>query len=466
MSDAYLNFVNSGIGHRLAAMLGLPQPVNLLRHQLGQPVVSGHVLLAAGPDPELLGTLAQACASIGADTLAHRSAPGWTALANRCGSITGPWACGSEPGPAVQGVLIDASGLTQVRQGLQLHAVMHEVARSIRTCGRVLVLSRPESSAQDPEQAAVRRALLGWVKSLAKELKRGITVQLLQVSAQAEDRIEGALRFFMSPRSAYVSGQSIRLDPDAAATPVQWTTPLAGRHIMVTGAARGIGQAIAETLARDGARVVCVDVPEAQAPLQDLAQRIGGQALALNITDPEAAQQVVTAALQAGGWEGVVHNAGITRDKTTARMPDHLWQAVVDVNLQAQLQINQALLNAGALKDRARLVCVSSISGIAGNVGQTNYAFSKAGVIGMMQGLATELPAGMAINAVAPGFIETQMTAQIPLAIREAGRRMNALGQGGLPIDVAEAIAWLISPAAQGINGQNLRVCGLSLLGA
>ncbi len=466
MSDAYLKFVNSGLGHRLSAMLGLPQPVPLQRHQPGQAVVQGDVLLAAGPEPQLLETLAQACASMAASTLAHRSVPGWTAIANRCGMLSGPWHVGADVGPPVQAVLIDATGLTRVPQGLELHEVMHEVARSIQTCGRVVVLARPEALASDAEQAAVCRALLGWVKSLAKELKRGITVQLLQVSPDAQDRLEGALRFFLSPRSAYVSGQSIRIDPDATAQAVPWSQPLQGRTLMVTGAARGIGQAIAQTLARDGARVVCVDVPQAEAALQDLAQQIQGKALALSITDPQAADLLVQAALQDGGWDGVVHNAGITRDKTTARMAAHLWQSVVDVNLQAQLLINQALLGSQSLKAHARLVCVSSISGIAGNVGQTNYAFSKAGVIGMVQGLALQLPPGMAINAVAPGFIETQMTADIPLAIREAGRRMNALGQGGLPIDVAEAIAWLISPAAQGVNGQTLRVCGLSLLGA
>ncbi len=130
-------------------------------------------------------------------------------------------------------------------------------------------------------------------------------------------------------------------------------------------------------------------------------------------------------------------------------------------------RITQALWEAGALRERARVVCVSSISGIAGNMGQTNYAFSKAGVIGLVQGMAPRMAQqGMAINAVAPGFIETQMTAAIPWAVREAGRRMNSMGQGGQPVDVAEAIAWLLSPAARGVNGQVLRVCGQSWIGA
>ena len=139
----------------------------------------------------------------------------------------------------------------------------------------------------------------------------------------------------------------------------------------------------------------------------------------------------------------------------------------MNVNLSAQERINDALVEAGALTSGARIVCVSSISGIAGNVGQTNYALSKAGVVGMVQSLAPVLALkGITLNAVAPGFIETQMTATVPFAIREAGRRLNAMGQGGLPQDVAETIAWLASPASNGLNGNVIRVCGQALIGA
>jgi 3-oxoacyl-[acyl-carrier protein] reductase len=113
------------------------------------------------------------------------------------------------------------------------------------------------------------------------------------------------------------------------------------------------------------------------------------------------------------------------------------------------------------------VVCVSSISGIAGNAGQTNYATSKAGVIGLVQAYASALAErGVTINAVAPGFIETQMTAAMPIATREAGRRMNSLAQGGLPVDVAETIAWFASPGSGGVTGNVVRVCGQSLIGA
>jgi len=470
MADAYLQFANSTLGARLADLLGLPRPVPLARFVPGEPVIDGEVLVAAGGQPQLLPVLLQAFASMQARTVAHASVPGWTALANQAGLMSGPWSVNAQPGGPLKAVVFDATGLRTAEDGQALHSGFHAAMRSIQACGRVVVIGRPPEDCSDPRQAVVQRALEGFVRALAKELKRGSTAQAVLVAPGAEARLEGTLRFLLSPRSAYVSGQVLRLAPaDAAdaAPPCDWAQPLAGRQIMVTGAARGIGAAIAQTLARDGARVVCVDVPQAQDALQEVAAGLQGRALALDITQPEAAARLITAARLDGGWDGVVHNAGITRDKTLARMAPHLWQTLVQVNLVAPELLTQALLDAGALRPGARLVGVSSISGIAGNAGQTNYAFSKAGVIGLVQALAPRLAdQGMAINAVAPGFIETQMTASIPLAIREAGRRMNSMGQGGQPVDVAEAIAWLLSPASQGVNGQVLRVCGQSLIGA
>ena len=467
MSDAYLQFANSSLGARLAALLGLPRPVPLERFAPGQPVIDGEVLVAAGGEPQLLPVLLQALMAMQARTVAHASVPGWTALANQAGAMSGPWGAAAQSDGPLKAVVFDATGLRTADQGEALHACFQAASRSLQACGRVVVLGRPPEDCTDPHQAAVQRALEGFVRALAKELKRGITAQTVLVSVGAEQRLEGTLRFLLSPRSAYVSGQVIRVGPVAGPTACDWTQPLAGRQVLVTGAARGIGAAIARTLARDGARVIGVDVPQAPEALQAVAEQVQGKALALDITEPSAWATLVEAAQADGGWDGVVHNAGITRDKTIARMPVHLWRSLVQVNLIAPEAITQALLDAGALRAKARVVCVSSISGIAGNLGQTNYAFSKAGVIGLVQGLAPRMAGqGMAINAVAPGFIETQMTAAIPLAIREAGRRMNSMGQGGQPVDVAEAIAWLLSPASQGVNGQVLRVCGQSLIGA
>ncbi len=467
MSDGYLQFANSPLGARLAKWLGLPQPVPLDRFEPGQAVVQGEVLVAGGGEPQLLPALLQALVALRARTLAHSSVPAWTAMANRLGVMSGPWDVNGQAGGHVKAVVFDASGLQNSEQGIALHACFHAVLRSIQPCGRVLVLGRPPEECTDPRHAVTQRALEGFVRALGKELKRGITAQTVWVSKGAESHLQGALHFLLSARSAYVSGQVLRLQAHTEPSPFQWALPLAGKKIMVTGAARGIGAAIASTLARDGAHVIGVDVPQAQEALQEVIHGLQGRAMPLDITAPSALEALTQAAQADGGWNGVVHNAGITRDKTLARMAPHLWESLVQVNLAAPERITQALLDAGALKPQARLVCVSSISGIAGNVGQTNYAYSKAGVIGLVQALAPRLAKqGMAINAVAPGFIETQMTASIPLAIREAGRRMNAMGQGGQPVDVAEVIAWLLSPASQGVNGQVLRVCGQSWLGA
>jgi 3-oxoacyl-[acyl-carrier protein] reductase len=245
--------------------------------------------------------------------------------------------------------------------------------------------------------------------------------------------------------------------------------PLAGKVAVVTGAARGIGASIAEVLGRDGAHVVAVDVPAAGQALAAVANRVGGTALQLDITAPDAAQRLVAHLTERhGGADVVVHNAGITRDKLLVNMDAARWNSVLAVNLQAQLDLTQALLDAeGALKPGARVVAVSSQSGIAGNRGQTNYSASKAGVIGMVRAWAPAFAErGATINAVAPGFIVTEMTAKMPFGTREVGARLNSLQQGGLPVDVAEAIAWLAQPASAGVNGQVLRVCGQNLLGA
>ncbi len=469
MTDSYLGFANSTLGSRIATMLGLPQPLPLERYQPGQPVINGGVLIGGGGTPQLLDALVASFKAMGAQTVAHKSLPQWLGLANEAGMMTGRWGVADQAGEKVKALVFDATGLNDSTQSDTIYNFFHDAARSVLPCGRVVVLGRPPEACATPRQATIQRALEGLTRSLAKELKRAITVQLVYVAEGAEDQLESTLRFLLSPRSAYVSAQVVRVGvPSATAhAAIDWTQPLAGKKILVTGASRGIGEAIAEVMARDGAQVICLDVPQAQEGLDAVAKRLGAKALALDIGSQEAPQALVDAALADGGWDVVVHNAGITRDKTIANMKEHLWQAVVNVNLSTQERINDALVAGGALKASARIVCVSSISGIAGNLGQTNYALSKAGVIGMVQNMAPVLAQkGITINAVAPGFIETQMTAAVPFAIREAGRRMNSMGQGGQPVDVAEAIAWFASPASGGLTGNVVRVCGQSLIGA
>lgn len=468
MSDAYLGFANSPIGSRVAAALGLPQPQPLERFAPGQPCISGSVLVGGTSQSALLPILASLFKGMGAQTLAHRSLPQWMVQANAAGLMTGRWGVEDRPGEKVKALVFDATGMTDSTQSDALYQFFHDAARFVLPCGRVVVLGRPPEACTSARQATMQRSLEGLTRALAKELKRAVAVQLVYVTDGAEDQLESTLRFFLSPRCAYVSGQVVRVGKGTHASgTLDWNLPLAGKKVLVTGASRGIGTAIAEVMARDGAQVICLDVPQAQEGLQRVADRLGAKALALDIGAPEAPQALVDAALADGGWDVVVHNAGITRDKTMANMKPQLWQSVVNVNLSTQERINDALVEAGAIKAGGRIVCVSSISGIAGNMGQTNYALSKAGVIGMVQSTAPHLAVrGITINAVAPGFIETQMTAAIPFAIREAGRRMNSMGQGGQPVDVAETIGWLASPASGGLTGNVVRVCGQSLLGA
>ena len=469
MSDSYLNFANSALGAKLADLLGLPKPMVLDRYQAGQPVVKGAVLLGGGGEPQMLAALAAAFKSMQVQTVAHAQLPQWTPVANQAGLMTGRWGVDGAPGEKVKALVFDATGLTDSSQSDALYQFFHDAARSVLPCGRVVILGRPPEACESPRQATIQRALEGLSRSLAKELKKAIAVQLVYVAQGAEDQIESTLRFLLSPRSTYVSGQVVRvgLPVGPSVAPEDWNKPLAGKTVLVTGASRGIGAAIAEVMAREGASVVCLDVPQAQEGLGAVAAKVGGRALALDIGAAEAPQQLVDAALLDGGWDVVVHNAGITRDKTIANMKEQFWQMVVNVNLSTQERINDALVESGALKAGGRIVCVSSISGIAGNLGQTNYALSKAGVIGMVQSTAPIFARkGITINAVAPGFIETQMTAAVPFAIREAGRRMNSMSQGGLPQDVAEAICWFASPASSGLSGNVVRVCGQSLIGA
>jgi len=469
MQDSYLKFANTGFGARLTALLGLPHPLVLERYQPGQPTVAGPILLGAGGTPQLLAPLAASFRSMGAQTLAHAGLPQWLGIANDAGLVSGRWGVADQPGEKLRALVFDATGLEDSTQSEALYTFFHDTARSILPCGRIIVFGRPPELCARPRTATIQRALEGLTRSLGKELKRAITAQLVYVAEGAEDQVESTLRFLLSPRSAYVSAQVVRigLPCGPSAAPADWALPLAGKTALVTGAAQGIGTAIAETLARDGARVLCLDIPQAQAGLEEVAARVGGSTIALDLGAPDAAQALVDAAQADGGWDIVVHNAGITRDKTIANMTPAMWSAVINVNLSTQERINDALVEAGALKSGARIVCVSSISGIAGNYGQTNYALSKAGVIGMVKSLAPSLAQqGITINAVAPGFIETRMTAAVPLAMREAGRRLNSMGQGGQPLDVAETIAWFASPASGGLTANIVRVCGQSLLGA
>jgi len=369
----------------------------------------------------------------------------------------------------VGGLVFDASEVTSVGDLKSVYDFFHPRIRGVGRSGRLVVVARPVHSASSVEEASVRRALEGFVRSAAKELgRKGATANLIEVAAGAEPRVGAALRFFLSRRSAFVSGQKLAVDNTVVGDDAPpWVGSLEGRTALVTGSARGIGEAIAGALAAEGAHVICVDLPSDARELEEVAADIGGSAFTQDIAAPDAPKKLIDfIKSKRGGLDICIHNAGVTRDKTLAKMSPEWWDLVMAVNLKAIHDINTAFAD-GLLNDGGRILCMASIAGIAGNVGQTNYAASKAGVIGLVQHLAPQLAKrGISVNAVAPGFIETRMTAQIPMFTKEAGRRLSNLSQGGLPTDVADAITFLSTPQAIGISGQVLRVCGGSLLGA
>ncbi|EHU2364671.1 3-oxoacyl-ACP reductase [Acinetobacter baumannii] len=463
MTDQYQAFTQSPIGKFVVKNLGLPSPVVLERFESAQPVVKGAVLVGAAPSSVLSGAIAEVLSNIHADSYVGNN----VALqqeAAKVGLNLRPFNAGDKESK-FKAVVFDASGIQNSEQLNELYKFFNPIARQVATSGRVIVIGTTPETAKTVKQAIAQRALEGFIKSVGKEFKKGITAQVVYVDEGAAANLESTLRFLLSPRSAYVSGQVIRVSK-ADVVDVDWAKPLAGKTALVTGASRGIGEAIAHVLARDGAHVICLDVPQQQADLDRVAADIGGSTLAIDITAVDAGEKIKTAASKQGGLDIIVHNAGITRDKTLANMKPELWDLVININLSAAERVNDYLLENDGLNANGRIVCVSSISGIAGNLGQTNYAASKAGVIGLVKFTAPILKNGITINAVAPGFIETQMTAAIPFAIREAGRRMNSMQQGGLPVDVAETIAWFASTASTGVNGNVVRVCGQSLLGA
>ena len=463
MTDQYQAFSKSPIGKFVIKNLGLPAPTFLERFESATPVVKGAVLVGAATNSTLSGSIAQVLANVHANGYAGNNAQ-LQQVAAKAGLNLSAFNDGDKESK-FKVVIFDASGIENSEQLHELYAFFNPIARQIQASGRVVILGTTPETASTVKQAIAQRALEGFVKSVGKEFKKGIAANLIYVDAGAEANLESALRFSISPRSAYVSGQVIRVSK-AETVDIDWAKPLAGKTAVVTGASRGIGEAIAHVLARDGAHVICLDVPQQQADLDRVAAEIGGSTLAIDITAADAGQKIKDVATVQGGLDIIVHNAGITRDKTLANMKPELWDLVININLSAIERVNDYLLENDGFNANGRIVCVSSISGIAGNLGQTNYATSKAGVIGVVKFTAPVLKNGVTINAVAPGFIETQMTAAIPFAIREAGRRMNSMSQGGLPIDVAETIAMFASTASTGLNGNVVRVCGQSLLGA
>ena len=444
MADSLLQAAQNPLFRRAVKALGVPVPLpQRLRRAKGAATQTP----LAGRDAHVSATQ---------ETATTRSLK---ALLQRNGAALGSGECDV--------LVYDATRISQVGDLDELYRFFHAHVRSVRRSGRILIVARPVGSGGSPMLAALLAALEGFVRSLAKEVGRsGITVNLVRCEAAAESEAEHVVTFLASDAAAYITAQPWEVRGSAArcdAAP-QFRS-LAGRTAVVTGAARGIGNAIAYRLAQEGARVLAVDRPDAADALATVARGTEGVAVVGDVTDP-AALDAVRAAAGDSGIDVFVANAGVTRDKTIARMSEDQWRTAIAVNLEAAVGWSDALLSDG-LNDEGRIVLLSSIGGIAGNPGQTNYGASKAALIGYARAAAPLLDARRGtINAVAPGLIETPMTAKMPAATREVARRLAALNQGGLPVDVAELVTFLATPGACGVNGQTLRVCGGNLVGA
>ena len=447
MADKYQDLAHNPIGKFLVKNLGLPNPPYLERYS-GGPLVKGAVLTGSATN----GPVSKAITS---------------ALKASKIEATGVHAPG---GKKYKGLVFDASGIDSAQGLVALTEFFSPVLRQLAACGRVVVVGGLPTEAPTEGAAIAQRALEGFTRSLGKELGNGSTANLVYVAKGAEDALGSTLGFFLSPKSAYVSGQVIRLGATGILTApkVDIDKPLAGKVALVTGASRGLGLADMETLARDGATVIGLDVPPLENDLKEAAERLGGGYIVGDITSPEAPKLIAEYIKKNHGKvDIVVHNAGITRDKMLRNMKPENWQLVVDISVGAPQRITDHLLDKGLINDGGRIVGIASVAGIAGNRGQTNYASAKAGVIGWIQSLATRVAdKGITANVIAPGFMETEMVKTIPLGIREAGRRMNSMSQGGQPVDVAEAIAWLASPGSQAASGNVVGVNGQMLIGA
>lgn len=467
MSDRLLDFTQTPMGKQIAGLLGMPTPPKLRRAKSGyaqQPLEGKKVLLGSASAGELSPALVAALHEMGATIVVSTELPGLSPVKKAATEAKIPLKT-EAAGDGAHAYVFDASGMEGTAGLRQLYDFLQPRLSKLAANGRVLLLSRAAEDTASVAAYTASMALRGFTKSLGKEIgKKGATVNLVEVGAGAEGTIAGALRFLLTEHSAFVDGQFLALSKPAKGAPLNsFVAPLAGKTAIVTGAARGIGASIAETLAREGAQVVGIDRPAEEGALGLTMSRIGGRGLALDVTSPDAGDRL---AREIGGLDIVVHNAGVTRDKMLRNMPQHWWDQVLDINLGSILRINEALFQNG-LNKGARIVCISSIGGISGNAGQTNYGATKAGIIGYVEKLAEQMARnGGAINAVAPGFIETQMTAAMPLMPREVGRRLASLNQGGLPVDIAEAVTFMASPLAAGVNGRTLRVCGQNFMGA
>jgi len=354
-----------------------------------------------------------------------------------------------------------------VSNAAALKTVFHQLQEGVKSSklnGKVLIYSVQPELLEDVHHSTYQRSLEGISRSLAKELGgRGTTVNLIKLPPNADlSNYTTVQEFFTSGRSAFITGQAISANEAARSG-----RELSEKICVVTGGAGGIGSATVKRLASEGATVIIADMPQmeerAKTLLSDKVSFLGA-----DLTD-EATRKTLLETIkgQHGRIDVLINNAGITRDKTLKNMPEQYWDNLIAINLTAVINLTEEALTMGLIPAGGRIISTSSISGIAGNFGQTNYTATKAALIGYSASKSKELKAkGITINAIAPGYIETDMVKTMPMMTRIFAERLTSLAQAGKPEDIAEAMAFLAHPGAESINGQVLRVCGGSFLGA
>ncbi|MGO1003704.1 3-oxoacyl-ACP reductase FabG [Lysobacter sp. CA196] len=241
------------------------------------------------------------------------------------------------------------------------------------------------------------------------------------------------------------------------------TSPLSGEIALVTGASRGIGAAIADELAAQGATVIGTATSEAGA--QAIAARLsvsGGHGRVVDVADAASIEALIDGvSKEIGAISILVNNAGITRDNLLMRMKDEDWQAILDTNLTSVFRTSKAVMRSMMKARKGRIVNIASVIGVTGNAGQANYAAAKAGIIAFSKSMAREIGSrGITVNVVAPGFIDTDMTRELPEEAKQGMLGQIALGRFGEPADIARAVAFLAGPGAAYITGETLHVNG------